>query len=294
VNKSGLIAIWIVLTLLAGGCTPSIATPTLAPTPAQNLISPAPTLEPSPTLTPFPTSSPTPFTPLSESEWGPYIEKIETTDYPCDLPCFANMIPGETTWLQVKEFWADYLLSPGASSHSTYIRHWVGLPTAVENKPGFSIGISTDYKHVIRFISTRRYNYSMSDAFEKYGVPDQINFMVTDTWPVESHGSYQFILWYERGFMFMYETEHDQGDTLLICPEAGNVHSPELGIWDPADELTFEKIQQQNLVGALYAPRHYHPVDEVFGISLKDFTEAVIADPNACFTISNPDLYYLP
>jgi len=286
---------------------------TLSPHPSATL-SPTILASPDPTQTPSRTPIPAPPTPtfvptLSFDQEQHVGELLEAKN--CKLPCYLGITPGKTTLSEartiLKNLGASYMgeykrEAEGAISY-TYLLDVGGQPGIGETPmPDGSIKALTHYVSLITDtnsemvqvveagsgtvgpgISTaqalakfRKYwsRYTAREIFLQLGQPDQL---YTDTSYTGENGIYLLAVYEKLGVVVQI---YGTGKENNICPE-NEAQSIYLQL------SLFSATSQLSIYGhGLVAPTDrivWLPIDDVLGVSTKDFYSSVIADSSTCF-----------
>ena len=249
---------------------------------------PASTKMPNRTSTPIPVHTYTPLPTLLPEKAQEQVEVLMSGDGICFLPCWGNIIPGETS----VEASVAYLKS---FSQKVSIRQ--NVITAIFSSSKNPQRILNAYliqdpnTSTINFIEAYRYHYYLNQLFNTYGPPAEIWLWIDHNTSVHpTKIMFEIAIFYpDKGFMAVYEGEGELRDIPKICSSNMIDSTPTLKIWPPEEDFTFEDIVRDS---GLSMPEfeQFHKLEEVSSVTLDDFYTIFRDDINneACIQVSVP------
>lgn len=253
------------------------------------------------------TNTPFPINTATTQEREDFLRGYLSDDSNCNLPCWWNIIPGETAWRDVEQL-LNYLGArvssiPGYRSDSTF--HGAGgfdfidiSGHSVFNRIGFderngivdATLISSEGYNNPKEFHTLWANYSPQEIMKKYSTPDRIWLNV----PSSSGSVYRdYFLWLfydELGFMIRYHGEVLSATILHICPKLegdGDIGKIDLNLQSPNEPLSLERfdailedVRKGTDTGKL---RIIRSIQEASGIDEKEFYRIFVQEDPACF-----------
>ena len=190
----------------------------------------------------------------------------------CRLPCWWGIVPGQTSWQEAKQFLKTFIPEIEQGGSGGGITNF-DLHFAVDEGDigGYYViyvvknGTITD---ISAFPPVTEKSFLLHQVLTTYGQPAEV---VIQTFPNTPIGYLPFwlILYYpEQGIYAFYEYHaQKQGNVLLGCPQP---IGPELYLWDPAEQMSLDRINAFVLGEPLWTPR---PLADVTDFDLKGFYE---------------------
>lgn len=298
-----------ILTALLVGCASSepVSTPTALPSPtftrtpaptATARITPnalstnAPTLTPEPTQ--LPTSTPTPAPTLPPEEAKEVFGQWMTGEPDCLLPCWAGIVPGETTWDE-----AIRLISPVTEIAKVFVEYnclgglcngfdWE-LPNVQADQGVFipvSGSVDTGGGEAVAKISvntrTTDVSIGLGMILETYGFPEKILVKVTDSGTEEIYTLDMILSFPANQFTLRYIREAEvQENNIVACgePILTSLHIVD----DEENSWSFEKVLEI-VYGVGENETGYKELEVVSNLSVESFYYYFIKYPTACFS----------
>lgn len=223
----------------------------------------------------------------------------------CELPCFLDITPGKTSWLDAKAVLEKYSINkpikydetrstPTNKTYSTQIQTRSNTNTSFWLIMNIELDVNENdvVKHIV--MSVESYDndalaindkdghlstYSLREVFLRNGIPDNVFFKF------RQRKGYGFGVVYENqkiAFEFGGIALPNINNEYIICPNIGEgqVSSMKIALANPSDP-----IDVKTLIGHPFW-EGVHPFEEVAGMSLNDFYELMISDQKpACFEI---------
>jgi hypothetical protein len=288
-----------ITSILLGCSTPIPEQATLATT--EILIrtpyqTPTPTIDLPSTLTPIPTAS--------SAQLESMFRRVGSK--PCELPCYMDIVPGKTTWVEAQEILEDSggfffgsvleesFVSNGyslgfdsnlidsnnntlESSKSNIIAHFVHV--TVIGKLVERIRVSVNTGELNPVFATYWAKYSVRNIFGELGIPDDIVIHISEN---SQFGiPFDLVLIYTKIGINVGISGFGQG--AMICPEITNTNSLSLVLTDLSSGLS------------PYAPGEipptdrslWQPIDKILGVSTTEFYNRVISNSPACFDVKS-------
>lgn len=231
--------------------------------------------------------SPSPFPTLSSSQQELMTQRILSTY--CELPCYMDINPGETSWLEASEV----LGSMGANYLGNYrqngeiVVHVYALKLCCEVANLIhTVSLKVDNNGVTQGINASvemgfgndlpEYwsRYSIRNIFEQFGPPDAVTMSVIH---FDSRMPVELILLYDEiGVALEYSVFND-GDN---CVKVSNVHGLAIILTNHSRGVN---LWQEGIPFA--DSPHMKPAEEVLGMDEIEFYQRVISDPALCFDV---------
>lgn len=216
-----------------------------------------PTLPITPTWTPLPTIQPSAVEALVESL---YLE--------CKLPCWGNIIPGETGELEAKHFLSSF---GELDSTSTFFQYR-GEPVIIDLTFKAGLVNSINLPPVITEF------YQVDDLLTNYGIPGDIQIEI---FPETAEGKTWFnlvLLYPQAGFFAIFSAEGKPVNSVIdVCP-AGV--SPDLYL---VESNTYS-LEQMNGFVSLILQQVLKPLESLTDIDKYQFYESFRTENNRCIT----------
>jgi hypothetical protein len=260
-----------------------ISIETLTPSPSQTMMSTR-------TNNPIPVYTWTPQSTLSQEEATERVQDLLIGDEICRLPCWGNIIPGETSWEEAKAY-----LTTFAKVQDTPDSPFKGieLPNSLEPENSFGMGLGVDQRtKMVEVIVTYRHDYRLDQMLSNYGQPTDI-WLHAD-WNISvlpMNLMYTITLYYpDQGILAAYQGSAEIGDIYEICPSEIDYDDsqPILKLWSPQEKLSIEYVIQ-NYAPELGEIEGYNRIEnvELRGMDVQEFYE-IFQDPeneNVCIQI---------
>lgn len=281
--------------------TPSISTSANNTASPQNtIVSPTSTSQPTITITPRPTYTPAPtqVQTLLPVELEKTVINLFENNGGCKLPCWWGMTPGETSLDDSQKFFSQFdgnLHTIGKNVLSQHQNITIPLPTVISWTKQITMNIN-GMNGVIEKIEIEGYDwpsYHLSQFLVQYGKPDEI-------WISSLYSNlggpppFELMLYYPQKGIFANfnslenESEYGRG-TIKACI----LHSPQLILWSPKKEISFQEILKIYYGGF----EEYHPIlplDEATGMNIEQFYQSYKnSDVSPCFK-TNRELWPEP
>lgn len=242
------------------------------------------------TSTPLPINTWTPQPTLSQEETTERVQKLLTGDDICRLPCWGNIIPGETSWEEAKAN-----LTTFAKVIDTPDNHFKGfkLPNSLEPENSFGMGLRVDKRaKIVEIIYTYRHDFRLDQMLSNYGQPAEV-WLHAD-WNISvlpMNLIYTILLYYpDQGILAAYQGFGEIGDIYEICPSKIDYDYPQpiLKLWSPQQQLPIEYVIQ-NFAPELGEMERYDRIEnvELQGMDVQEFFE-IYQNPeneNVCIQI---------
>jgi len=306
-NYQHLIPGWFVSILFAGcivGCqidtsimtseigTPMIAafatitkTLTLTPIPTQTMI-------PTRTNTPLPTHTWTPRPTLSQEEAIERVRAVFTGDEICRLPCWGDIIPGETSVEEAMAYFESFAQTVYVNPEDKFIFPEFPNPENLDETIGSTFYVERRTK-LVNFINTYRDDYRLDQLLRSYGSPIEIWLQAdVDISKRPQVMKYDILLFYpDQSFLAAYRGNGEISPIFDICPSKIDYEraQPVLKLWSPQQEFTFEDVMRK--YGAdLGGMELYNQIEEVeiTGMTAQEFYEIFKYPENADVCIQLP------
>lgn len=253
--------------------------------------------------TPSVTKALSPASTATAQEREDFLRSYLSNNLSCDLPCWWNVIPGETAWSDVEKLLnhmgANFSSIPGYGLNSTF--HGIGgfdfidiTGRSIFNRIGFeeydgvvdAILINSEgYNNPEEFQSLWK-NYPPKEILKIYGVPDRIWINVA-----ESYASYRgYFLWffYDRlGFMIRYPGEIVDAPVLHVCLGMESIAAIDISLQSSNSPLYLERfdalLEDIRLETATGKLRVVHSIQDATGLDEKQFYDVFMREDPACF-----------
>jgi hypothetical protein len=275
------------------------------------IISETFTLIPSPTFTEIPNPTPTSIVPQLATDLAPIAvdsKPIKLIENPvCSLPCWWGIIPGETSWGDVRNL-LDYLsLSPESWVTGGYTRYSVNV---VEQGSLFGNNVnfyekngSIDYLDIrSSFLQPNIERtwavFDPKDILVKYGLPSRVKVYTQVSGEPSGPGmaTYMLILFYDdQRFLINYEGKARSYSSagIVVCPdfEKGNINSIQILAQSTGVNNIIEAPPPNKDWLDFYAFFRFNAssIDSVTGLDIKGFSDLFIGqNPSYCFIVKKP------
>jgi hypothetical protein len=294
---------FLLLALMAAGCTNSEAVGTLtiapsptitrtpAPTPTNRITPPAPvtattrpTATPTPTVTPPATSTPYP-TLEKEQAWNTLTEWLEG-DPECLLPCWGGIMPGHTSWSE-----AIQIISPITSASEISDRRFDWqfnhLYTPQDTEPpvfGTVIGDETGQVASLSYSThTSEMPILLDLILEQYGFPKEVLIETSNYEDPEETFFLDMILTFPMyNFILQYHREAGIEDNKIVAcgdPVLSSLHILQ------GDGRDWDTEQILNIVyGAQETPPNVQEMEAVSDWDIESFYYYYLKYPTGCFS----------
>ena len=295
--------------------TPTIASPTSAPTETATLT-PSPTRPPEetavpptstpipptqvPTATPTTTITPTPLPTLPPDEAvAKVLSLLQDNQNPdCLLPCWWGAFPGKTKWTEIHPYLASFALKIVAFPEYSVIGTKFSVPESMDYLEELNIGYGIDGLDVITEISVASLNidgYDPQTMMTLYGTPDEVWLKTFSGVLPGNVLPFQLIIVYQgQGISFRYYVDaSSDGETVSVCFEPGTVETerpdlfpvgPRIHLWQPGQTKTIDEI-------AGIPDEKYYPLEEKTDLTLQTFYEK-FTNPNERPCIETPSDFW--
>ena len=224
--------------------------PTSTPLPTATLppsSTPQPTPTRRPTRTPkpppTPTSTPLPFPTLEPEQMHAFIAEMLASGGGCELPCWWNVTPGETSWRDTDRFFTERGIRVWEASGKLGLHYTSGSYRGGE---GYVDMMRVDFHQedgIVQSIDARNETYytPLQDSFtalwqryalqpvlSRHGVPSQVYFNFSVGAPCVGTGNFpdygMWVAYEDRGFAIRYSGlllyDHEKW---LVCPVLGHL-----------------------------------------------------------------------
>jgi hypothetical protein len=175
----------------------------------------------------------------------------------CQLSCWWNIIPGETTWEAAKNFfvqrglgWIENTGQGGTTfrvsypDHPTPFSYSVDVNLVAKNDSVQSISIKGEGGLISSHFAQDWRHYSLEEILGQYGQPSQI--LLTINLPHESGANsfYTLYIFYQQhGFGIAYGgIADDGGSKLRVCPSLEQVSDIDLWLQSPKSSTAIDRI----------------------------------------------------
>jgi len=244
------------------------------------------------TIPSIPSSSPPPILSLPQKE--AITLELYKTNAGCEFPCWWGIIPGETQWIEAKNFLNAISTNISTSAQSEADIEFIAeIDTPVikkisENKSlRHFLYVYDGIVEVIHLETPREGSgvYIVSDLLNAYGRPQEV-WIDTLSVSFDEFFPFRVVLYYpEKGILIKYLDDAEFADDHLIgCPQN---HSGKLTLWSPQLELTFaEALNGTNALGT-YGENYYKPLAEATEIDVETFYQTYL-DPDTETCIKTP------
>jgi hypothetical protein len=148
----------------------------------------------------------------------------------CELPCYWGITPGETTWQDALIYLASFSARFEGGNYDVTARDGSELSyLAFESRntiPEYNEPVHSDYiekKGIIDSIAVyeigTELRYQVHHVLDRYGLPDEVLFDLSDDSPVGKPWFSMWILYEERGVTLFYDgIAKKKGDSMEVCP----------------------------------------------------------------------------
>jgi len=298
-----------IIAALLVGCANSapVSTPTILPSPtftrtpaptATARITPGisstkiPTLTPEPT--PVPTATPTPAPTLQPEEAKEVFGQWMLGEPDCLLPCWAGIVPGETTWdeairlvspvTEIAKIFVEYNclggLCNGFDWELTQLQAGQGVFIPVSGS--VDTGGGEEVAKISVNTRTPEVSVGLGMILETYGFPEKILVKVTDSSTEEVYNLDMILSFPAHSFALRYIRDAQiQENNIVACgePTLTSLHIVD----DEENSWSFEKILGI-VFGAGENETGYQDLEVVSNLSVESFYYYFIKYPTACFS----------
>lgn len=270
--------------ILLSSCTSHVvATPQFVETPSLIPVSPTITITPTETEMPTPTQ-PATLTPLQT-------EKIRTLlrePIDCTAPCFWGIAPQQTTFAEA----TNVLRSFGLEAHHTGTKNSQDIyymsyyDAGEETEISIALSVQDNIVKVLEIgmnvprevIMPRTWSaYSPETLIQRYGVPSQVEFTLTDIYPNNGISGSMTLYFDNVDMIVLYigteESFLKDQKSFTLCPLNNGIYF--VSIW-MGGESTNHPPDEQII-----------PLKQATSLTLDDFAKLMLGDPNkACFNLN--------
>jgi hypothetical protein len=234
---------------------------------------PKPTSSRPPTLTPLPTIAP--------DEAAIFVEELLETNSGCQFPCWWGIIPGETRWIDAKNFLdtfaIDYAVTGfggGRSAYEVYVpsayseRH-ISYTFYVLDNVVYGVGTG------IGGLTWR--NYELHQILNSFGPPKEV--WIETFW--REYHPFRVILFYPHlGIMVLYANDGStSGDNIVGCPQdtdefpemSSQQRLPWLWVFTPDEGTTF--VETADFIAETMGADNYLALEEATDMDVETFYE---------------------
>lgn len=291
INQKQFIFSLMVMVLIMVSCNSNSRTiPTSEPT---SLPTRKATIEPTPSPQRTMLGTPTPFPTISLPQMEEFIYLLQSDS--CKLPCFLNIVPGETTFTDAVELLEGMGASNfGGIKNENFSSQLYLLPLNDDKYnvwPITHINLSYGKDNIVYQIDTSvglhtwEYwkNYSMSSIFVQLGEPDDIYSKIVN---YDDYTAFHIIIIYNDPGIVVELSGTSELQT--VCPELHNVYQLELTLTDPSSGL--------DIITGGPAPEeqwYWSPIEDVSGMTKDEYYKQVLMNDSTCFElIGSSESYY--
>jgi len=288
--------------------TSGIASVTISPTAIRTITPTSTPIPVSPTPTHIPAVLPT-VEELPENEAYPYlIELLHSQD--CQLPCWLNVVPGQTSIKDAYRAWVPLL---GIASHSNILSPEDGRIYFEYENGGVNVSIQTRYSlsadfkliesmsvdtHALRKVGNSGaeevygapyteslQSYLLPDLLSKYGKPDQviIRMEIAVAEPTSPDSFDIWLLYPQYGAIVLYTgpAEIIGGKTVQGCPSYSFVS---LWLVEAGNNEMYQKTLEENsgIKGLSPTPPYFKSTMDALGMTSDEFFEIYKIPTNRC------------
>ena len=282
--------------------TPTASIVSLKSTLVRKTVTPSPTItltpSPSTTATPTATQVPSPeptWTPLPTlltSEAAALVQDLLKNNGDCRLPCWWGIIPGETSWLEARQFLATFATRIGQGDSGIIMEEGISYQVtnysvAFDIEGGLRGGgaLFSIRNGIISFIditpSSTVQSFQLHQLLSDYGKPDKVFIETYQNTPGLGL-PFQLVLFYpgQRIQAFYEYTAQKAGDVLIGCPQPVG---PILSVWGPYKALTDKDL----ITSGPDNPQPFKLLEEVTDMSIDAFYQA-FQNPESKICIETP------
>jgi hypothetical protein len=192
----------------------------------------------------------------------------------CQLPCYWNIVPGETLWQDASAFLSlvGEIHGPGGTpkipSYGVVFSEKIEKPIIgfmpifwVENGVVKAIGINSSWV-------SRNFDYSLAGLLQSFGVPEEIWIRPIAESSDDQPYYYLVLLYPSRGILInVLGNAERQDQHLVVCPQdifSRSPFPPQLLLWNPKVQVTFDQFGKQLIDDDLgWVMNEYRPLQEV-------------------------------
>lgn len=219
----------------------------------------------------------------------------------CRLPCFLGIVPGETTLEEAKTLLLKYHLADRIY-HAEGSDHYK-IDTFIELEENISLGLNITFfvqEGIVSWIKvetdllgdgkgetesatkfTTMSYYSLSEIFQRHGVPDRIYFEMPDRYA----GYYPLLVIYEGEMAILVEgwADVDADGFLTICPNIGE-NNEYIGL----KLALVSSSSTTNVRTLIFDVPEGSTLEEVTGISIEKFYKLMLNEKKeaSCFQVN--------
>jgi len=285
--------------LLVDGCVMQTPPPAIEQATTTQTI--MPTFLPTQTRTPFPSHTSTinepTFTPgptLTATETNDLINRINSPDGICSLPCWAGITPGKSHWNDVFSFLDSFskIRKHSLSQPKGYTLFVSTSETSIDDEIWFAT-IYLDENSIVEFLNGNGIRISISELLTKYGKPDEIRLFILGVLPEDKIEEFSLLIIYrEMGFFLVFESETTNQPMLDICPPLAKIGS-NFWTWNVANANAFTTINTKKSYSSYWDSwEEYKEISIATNgrITVDSFfdTYSVPDSDNLCFQVQSP------
>jgi hypothetical protein len=214
-------------------------------------------------------------------------------DNDCRLPCWAGVVPGETSWEEAYNLIASVLTVYNVDQEDSCRSgpcskfSW-RVPTMEYSSPAVGSVRKINNDFVTDISLTIQYSYypiPLDQVFIQYGLPQQV-LIHAAYYRVDNYVVTYIILFYpESDFILrFFRSGWLSGGNIWSCGPFGET---DLRISNSIESNWNIELILLELDGnrSLEYPKLYYDMEEITEFSIESFAEMFISDPNACFEI---------
>lgn len=209
------------------------------------------------TPVPTPTSSMTIPT-LSLQEANQVLLDLYEDNGGCQLPCYWQIVPGETSWQNLSAFLSSVGQITGPGGTSKVPSYGVVFAEGVKNPIGGFMPIFWVEDEVVKAISInsswvgRDFDYNLSGLLQSFGVPEEI-WIRPIAGSSDGQPYYYLELFYpSKGILVgLLGNAKAQGQYLNLCPQdifSRSPFPPTILLWNPKEQVGFDSNFGKRLV----------------------------------------------
>lgn len=266
-----------------GGC---VGVPTFDATLLPNATTTTPQIVASTTA---PSPSSLPLQTLSPDDSITFISNLLQQNAGCRLPCWWGITPGETSWVNAREFLGRFVTNIGGGISLYESRHGkstlvsaygVSYPVpnrTVEGSTNFFVDQNIVYRMVVSSEGTELL-FQLNQLLREYGSPDEVWLQ---GWPYNDSREPAFalfIMYDEQGIAARYEGDATiiSESQMQICPKS---RGPILLLWNPNDGIPLEAIEEME---HRWDAPDYKLIEDSTEMANESFYQ-LMKDSQACF-----------
>ncbi|MCB2178484.1 hypothetical protein KQH61_03625 [bacterium] len=269
---------------------------TIRPTSTPIIPSSTPTLVPSPTATLIPTLTSAPVPTLLPEEAQDVFRKWLEGEPDCLLPCWAGIVPGETTWNEaldilepVTTIWSiveDYECSGGKCNGFDWkFMHLSNLPSTRSPIYGSvdTNGEDEVYSISIQINHTSEMQIPLEQILQQYGVPDRLLVHTPRNYIDKEYIGWMILYYSENNFIIQYGRTAVMGsDYITSC---GEITSTQVDIVFEGNEVVWDTEKILDIVWR--NPEYYllyKDIEDVTDFTIESFHDYYIEHPGSCWS----------